>query len=348
MFRGKFKWMLLFFILALLSIGTVITRSESFSAKLLIEAINNANDIWLVVAIIGMLGNIFFEGLALSVLIKALVQRDKNQKIKSHGFLYSAADIYFSAITPSASGGQPASAFFMCKDGLTVAETAFILMINLLFYTASLIIIGIGGFLLCPSIFMELDSISKLFIILGTLVITGLCIFFILILQRENWVRIISNSIFKFIHKIWPRFNNEKYTLRLENSIVQYRNCAKLVMSRRGPMTLAFLFNLLQRLMLLSTPLCVYLAFGGSVSYLYKVISAQALVLVGVYSMPIPGGMGVADYLLIDGLDTIPDIYSPANLELISRGISFYSCIIIAFIVVVIGLLSYSNKNSSK
>lgn len=347
MFKGKIKWMLLFFILALLSIWAVVSRSESFSGELLKEAITNANDIWLLVAVIGMFGNIFFEGLALNVLIKALIQRDKNQKIKSHGFLYSAADIYFSAITPSASGGQPASAFFMCKDGLTVAETAFILMINLLFYTASLIIVGIGGFLLCPSIFMELDSLSKFFIILGALVITGLCVFFILILQRENWVRFIFESIFRFIHKLWPKFNNEKYATRLENSILQYRNCANLVMSKKGPMAHAFVFNFLQRLMLLSTPLCVYLAFGGSVSYLYKVISVQAMVLVGVYSMPIPGGMGVADYLLIDGLDTIPDIYSPANIELISRGISFYSCIILAFIVVVIGFLSYKDKKSN-
>ncbi|MFR2128888.1 MAG: hypothetical protein ACLS4M_06675 [Eubacterium ventriosum] len=30
--------------------------------------------------------------------------------------VYSSSDIYFSAITPSATGGQPASAYFMMKD----------------------------------------------------------------------------------------------------------------------------------------------------------------------------------------------------------------------------------------
>ena len=49
----------------------------------------------------------FFEGEALRRLFFIW---DIRQSIRML-FVYSAADIYFSAITPSASGGQPASAF---------------------------------------------------------------------------------------------------------------------------------------------------------------------------------------------------------------------------------------------
>ena len=68
-------------------------------------------------------------------------------------------------------------------------------------------------------------------------------------------------------------------------------------------------------------------------------IYLSVMVLVGVYSLPIPGGMGVADYLLISGLTQIEDVVSPANLELISRGISFYSCIALTIVIVVVGYI---------
>ena len=47
--------------------------------------------------------------------------------------------------------------------------------------------------------------------------------------------------------------------------------------------------------------------------------------------------MGVADYLLLSGLCQIDDIASTANLALFSRGISFYSCIFITIIILIVG-----------
>ncbi len=49
----------------------------------------------------------FFEGEALREIVFHMGYPTKHKD----AFVYSAADIYFSAITPSASGGQPASAF---------------------------------------------------------------------------------------------------------------------------------------------------------------------------------------------------------------------------------------------
>ena len=68
----------------------------------------------ILLASVSMLGFIYFEGEALRVLVRHMGYPAK----RSHGFVYSAADVYFSAITPSASGGQPASAYFMLKDGI--------------------------------------------------------------------------------------------------------------------------------------------------------------------------------------------------------------------------------------
>ena len=44
---------------------------------------------------------------------------------------YSTADTYYSAITPSASGGQPASAYYMVKDEVSAGASGFSLIFNL-------------------------------------------------------------------------------------------------------------------------------------------------------------------------------------------------------------------------
>ncbi len=339
MLKKKIPWMILFLVLMVLSIWAVVSRSGSYSLDLLKQTIRNAKTGWLIVACLGMLCNILFEGFALDVLVNAITKEEHTPKIKSHGLLYSAADIYFSAITPSASGGQPASAFFMSRDGISMAQSAVILVTNVFLYTISLVLIGLIGFAICPAVFFRFDTLAKVFIILGGFFLVGLSVFFILVLRKEQWVKHFSVTCINLGAKLHIIRKKDVLLGKVDKAIAQYKACAGVVTNEQVEMLKAFAFNFLQRVSLLSTTVLVYLAFGGSYTYLPEVISVQALVLVGVYSLPIPGGMGVADYLLINGLTLIPDVASPANLELISRGISFYCCIILAIIIVIIGYI---------
>ncbi|MBQ0011438.1 MAG: flippase-like domain-containing protein [Clostridiales bacterium] len=337
MFKKKIPWMLLFLLMMGLSIWAVVSRSSSFSFSLLKETIQTSNPWWLGAAVVGMLCNILCEGIALDFLVRALTYEEGKPRIKSHGLLYSSADIYFSAITPSASGGQPASAYFMNRDGIPMAKALVILVLNMLFYTASLVIIGVIGFALSREIFFELDPLAKIFILVGFAVLVGLCVIFWLLLRKAKWVKGVAIAGIALGAKFHIVRRKEVLREKLDRAIEQYKECSALIFVHKKTMATALLFNLLQRASLVSTTVLVYLAFGGSVANLPSVIAAQCLVLVGVYSLPVPGGMGVADYLLINALSQIAEIESPANLELISRGISFYSCIALTIIILVVG-----------
>jgi len=348
MFKKKIPWMLLFLVLMVLSIWAVISHSGSYSLQLLKDTLKNAKVGWLIAACLGMFCNILFEGLALDVLVRAITDKDEGPKIRSRGLLYSAADIYFSAITPSASGGQPASAFFMSRDGITVAQSAVILVTNVFLYTVSLVLIGVIGFFLCPSVFFGFDPLAKVFIILGGIFLVGLSVLFVMVLRKEQWVKRLAIGCISLGAKLRIIRKKETHLKKVDKMITQYKACAGIVTNEQLKMLKAFLYNFLQRISLLSTTVLVYLSFGGSFDNLPRVISVQAMVLVGVYSLPIPGGMGVADYLLINGLTGIADVASPANLELFSRGISFYCCLFLAIIIVVIGYFRqnrYLKKN---
>lgn len=337
MLKKKLPWMLLFLVLMVFSIWAVVSRSESFSPSLLRETLLNSYVKWLVAAVAGMFCNVLFEGFALDILVKTLTKTEDENQIRSHGILYSAADIYFSAITPSASAGQPASAYFMSRDGIPVAKSAVILVLNMLFYTGALAIVGVIGFSISPSIYWGMDPLAQTLVMIGFIILLALCVIFVLILKKERWIRNVAVKCVKLAKKMHLIRDVDGRVKKIDSAIGQYKNCADLISKNKPAMFAAFLLNLLQRFSLVSTTVLVYLAFGGSVNNLADVTAVSCLVLVGVYSLPVPGGMGVADFLLLSGLCQIEDIASTANLALFSRGISFYSCILLTIIILIIG-----------
>ncbi len=336
--------MILFLLMMVFSIWAVVSRSESFSPSLLRETLRNADVKWLVAAVLGMVCNILFEGLALDILVKTLTKKEGEKPIRSHGILYSAADIYFSAITPSASAGQPASAYFMSRDGIPVAESAVILVLNMLFYIGALAIVGVLGFAIAPSIYYGLDTLAQTLVMIGFIILLGLCLVFVLILKKEQWIKKVAVKLVHLGKKLHLIRDVDGRIQKIESAIEQYKNCADLIFKNKPAMVVAFLLNLLQRLSLVSTTVLVYLAFGGSMANLPEVTAVSCLVLVGVYSLPVPGGMGVADFLLLSGLCQIEDIASTANLALFSRGISFYSCIALTIVILIVGYLCQNRK----
>lgn len=337
MLKKKLPWMLLFLVLMIFSIWAVVSRSDSFSPSLFRETLIHSDVKWLVLAVIGMICNILFEGFALDILVRTLTKTEGQKPIKSHGIVYSAADIYFSAITPSASAGQPASAYFMNRDGIPVAKSAVILVLNMLFYTGALAIVGVIGFAISPAIYWGMAPLAQTLVMVGFIILLVLCTIFVLVLKKERWIRNVAVKLVKLAKRMHLIKDVDGRVKKIDSAIEQYKNCADLIFKNKPAMLAAFLLNLLQRFSLVSTTVLVYLAFGGSVSNLADVTAVSCLVLVGVYSLPVPGGMGVADYLLLSGLCQIDDIASTANLALFSRGISFYSCIFITIIILIVG-----------
>ena len=182
-----------------------------------------------------------------------------------------------------------------------------------------------------------MDPLAQTLVMIGFIILLALCVIFVLILKKERWIRNVAVKCVRLAKKMHLIRDVDGRVKKIDSAIGQYKNCADLISKNKPAMFAAFLLNLLQRFSLVSTTVLVYLAFGGSVNNLADVTAVSCLVLVGVYSLPVPGGMGVADFLLLSGLCQIEDIASTANLALFSRGISFYSCILLTIIILIIG-----------
>ena len=132
---------------------------------------------WMLLGVLSTILFVLLEGLSLRIILKSAGYPRGRKK----GLIYSTSDVYFSAITPSATGGQPASAFFMIRDGIPVGITAAVLILNLMMYTISIVILGIVSIIIKPEILRGFGKYSLPLIYIGFACLTILAIIFILI-----------------------------------------------------------------------------------------------------------------------------------------------------------------------
>lgn len=331
--KGKI-WSVVFLVIAFLTVWAVVSGSEKFSPMQLREMLRGASAGWMAAAAAGMLGFILFEGLAVLCILRAFGYRRSVGK----GFLYSAADVYFSAITPSATGGQPASAFFMMRDGIPGAVVTITLVANLIMYTLALLTVGVAAILIRPNIFLHLSLLSKVFILIGYVVLCGMAAGFYMLIAWPGileWIGLFFIGLGKRLHLVR---HEEKRKKKLYHTMLEYRQCAGMMAGHRSMLAQAYLLNLLQRVSQISVTLFVYLAVGGRGASGLDIWFMQGFAAIGTYSVPIPGAMGVADYLIIDGLRMFLKEAEAVSLELISRGLSFYICMLVSAATVLAGL----------
>ncbi len=68
------------------------------------------------------------------------------------------------------------------------------------------------------------------------------------------------------------------------------------------------------------------------------------MLFLGSNCVPIPGAIGVADYLMLSGYQELMSKSDAYHLEILSRGLSFYGCMMISMITVLIGYICLRKK----
>lgn len=343
--RKQWLFVFLFIVIAAISVLAVVMQSRDFSISDFVQYIKAASLPWLIAAVLSMLGFIFFEAVAILVLCRALGYK----KSLRQGYIYSASDIYFSAITPSATGGQPASAYFMIKDGINGMLTTALLVANVCMYTLSIIVIGLFCLFFRFDIFMQYSLLSKILIIVGFLVQFGLLIFFYMLLKKDKLLHKICSACLKILCKLHLLKRYDEKQARLNAYMDKYRQHSRLISGHKKALFVCFIFNLLQRISQIAVTMFVYAATSGE--GIFKSIELwfwQGYVILGSNCVPIPGAIGVSDYLMLDGFKNIMEESMAVNLELLSRSFSFYSCVIICGISVFVSYCMIKRRKRLK
>ena len=336
--KKKALWAVVSLFLAAFTIWFMVYRS-GMSISDFMESIAHSNKGWLSLGVICMFSFIFFEGVSLLQIVKTC---GYPQKIR-RGFLYSAGDTYFSAITPSGTGGQPAIIFFMMKDGIPGAVITATLVINFIAFNVGLLFFGVVGFLLAPNVFMNYSPMCKAFIIAGFVIFLTLFILGVLMIRKRELIFRLAMKLIGFLHKIHLVKRQERIQKKLEKVMEEYKTCVNVVAGHKGMWFNACLMNILQRFVQIVVTVFSYRALGG-MSPIRELFSTQCFATIGATCIPIPGAIGISDYLMIEGYMNLMEHDFAFQVQMLSRGLSFYCCIIVSGITLMIGLMSLGRR----
>lgn len=325
-------WTLLFLVIAALSVYVVASQAKGFSPRRFVEYLNHNNPWWLGAAFLAMLAYIGFDAVMVGTLLRGFGYPRSFPKNVS----YAAADLYFSAITPSATGGQPMEAYFMTKDGVPVIISTVVMLTYLLLYTLSIIIIGLVCLIFVPSSFLAFGTLGRVFIGVGAAIQLSLAFLYAMLLWNKNLLRKILGFILRLLAKLRIIRDLEGRREKLRATMDQYAQATEMLKGRRRLLVKTLLLNLAHRgSQILVTVFC-FLAGGGPLKLAPRLFAMQSNVVIGAYCIPIPGSMGITDFLMLDGFASLMSEQQSANLELLARALSFYICILLCGLIVLI------------
>ena len=309
---------------------------------------SNCNPAYIVLAVGGMLVFLLAEAWSLKNIAKKFGYKTKFVS----AFAYSSADAYYSALTPSATGGQPASAYYMVKDGIDAGSTTFILVFNLLGYTAAIFVLGVAAFVISLFTstggwaFLDFSVLSKVFIIVGVVMQVFLIWLFVACLKHPGAVLKTGGALIALLAKL--KFSKKPEILRekLSAMVEKYRYCGEQIKKHRNLFLQTLLLNVLQRGAQVAITAFVFKAAKPQTDMLY-VFALQCFVLLGYNSMPLPGGSGVFELLYLNVFSTVAFFDKPFLVVavMVTRVISYYGCLIFSGIFT---LVYHVSQNGGK
>lgn len=304
----------------------LISYRDELNFRNIAEFLSGANEWFIVAAFACMIFFILFEGLSIMLVSGRLGHKSKF----TSAMAYSSADVYYSAITPSATGGQPASAFYMVRDGMSGGVAGFTLVFNLIAYTAAVIVIGIFAFAVRPAMFAKFDgNFSRVLVIIGFVVqvlLLGLCIACIFL---DKAVRKVGNAFITLFTKMRIIKKPEKWRDKLSAEVEKFAASKGVFRSHPALFFETLLLNIIQRVSQTLIPCFICYAVDPSVSFI-DLFAMQAFVLLGYNCVPLPGGVGAYEYMYLHvyKIHFVPEFILSAMM--VSRLISYYFCIVVS------------------
>ena len=304
---------------------TVLFVSQDINLNDIWHFLYNCNPWYIAGAFGGLLGFILFEAASLHMISRKLKYKSKF----TSSIAYSTSDIYYSAITPSATGGQPASVYYMMRDGMSGGQAGFTVLLNIVSYTIATILVGLFGVIACPGMFGHIGHwLAKTLIIFGFVIQLLLLALLLLCLFRARIILAIGNWGISVATKLHIVKKPDKWRKKLNDMITKYRSCRKVIKEHPMLFVNAVLLNIAQRVSQTLIPCFVIMAsprFATTEVTFLQLFCMQAYVMIGYNSIPLPGGTGVYEYLYpnVFGIG-FPDMTFVLSAMMVSRAISFY------------------------
>ena len=226
------------------------------------------------------------------------ILRTLNQKLSfKRGLYYAITEFYFSGITPSSTGGQPAQFYEMTKDKIPMRKSYITLMLSTIYFKLILIILGIVVLIFKRDVIFDSMLIYRICFFLGFTIDLLVVILYILLVFKQNLVKSIVKKILSLLSKLkYLGRYTEKFNI--DDFVKRYNDEIKFIASHKRMVFLNFILVFIQRLLMFSIAFIVYKAMGFSKFNYFDLLMLQVIAQISIEGIPIPGGSGVSEGML--------------------------------------------------
>ena len=286
----------------------------------------NANILYLFIALIFMILSVLFQSFSMHLYLKEL---DKNYKFKDTFILMFSA-LFFNAITPFSSGGQPFQVYLLNKQGIKISESTNALLQNFLSYQLALITLGTIAIII--NHFLEIipnTSLLRHIVIIGFIVnviVLGLIIY---LGKAKNLNTKMFNKIFNFIFSLKFIKNREELKEKANKKIDEFYNSGNYFKNNKYILLKAYSFNLMSLIILYIIPMFIFLSIKvHNVNIIESIVCASYTYFVGSF-VPIPGGTGGLEYGFIEFFRVFSNATLISTCMILWRFVTYYLSMIL-------------------
>lgn len=250
---------------------------------------------------------------------------------------YSCTGFFFSTITPSATGGQPAQVLAMSRDGTPAASGALDMLLVTIGYNTAAMGWGIFALFTSGGLTERLGGRVGLLLGLGLAVFALLDAAMFLFLFLPGPAKKLLHGCIELAAKVCPALDKGALGQRADEHLAEYRRGADLI--RRAPGLLVKVVGLsaLQLACSYAMPYVVYRAFGLSGFSMWEVMALQALCAIAVGYLPLPGSAGAAESVFLRGFLLVYGEALVAPAMILSRTLNCYLVLIATAGVLAVG-----------
>ena len=304
------------------------------------DILKTVNPVWILAAVICVVIFIWGESIIIYYMMHTLGIKLKKRTC----FLFSSVGFFFSCITPSATGGQPAQIYYMKKEKIPIPVSTLVLMIVTITYKLVLVAIGVlltvfgQGF-----IHTYLYDVRYVFY-LGT-ALNVFCVTAMLVLVfHPDLARTILVKGLAILEKLHLMKRKSSRLEKLNASMDQYRATAVYLKEHVRVLIEVFAITVFQRFALFTGTWFVYRAFGLSEYSAGVIALLQGSISVSVDMLPLPGGMGISEKLFL--IIFLPIFGEQLLLPgmILSRGLGYYTELLISALFTVVANFTIGRK----
>lgn len=340
--KKKLFWEVVFLIVVFAGTVYGVFHGEDLGKS--IRIIREVKKIYLLPAVACVVFFIWGE----SIIIHYLMRTLGTQLKKWTCFLFSSIGFFFSCITPSASGGQPAQIYYMRRKNIPIPVATLVLMIVTITYKAVLVLVGLAIIVFGQG-FMHryLTGILPVFY-LGIL-LNVLCVGFMLILVfHTTLAQSLMEKGLGFLEKLHLMHYKQSRHEKLNAAMEKYKETAVYFKTHKHVVLIVLAITFAQRFALFLSTYFVYLAFGLSDYAVGTIVMLQAVISISVDMLPLPGGMGISEKLFLTIFVPVFGAQLVLPGMILSRALSYYTELLLSALLTILAHFTLGRERLAK